>query len=71
MRCAILDVAKPTTCMNVICTNKIVSMVFNSLGLTPTYDILPYSLKGVMLHKLQVSVILPQWAWTVPLFQTS
>ena len=56
--CEISDVMMTTTCMNVICSNRIVSMVFQYSGLTLAYDILPhngshsYSLKGVMLRKL-------------------
>ena len=48
-----------------------------SLGLTPACDLLShnvsqsYSLKGVMLYKLQVSIKLSLWVCTVPLFWIS
>ena len=39
MTCEISDVTMSTMCMNVICINEIIRMLFLiSLGLTPAYD---------------------------------
>ena len=38
MTCEISDVTMLTTCINVICSNEIISIILISLGLTPAYD---------------------------------